>query len=235
MTSRASKSSSSTPSKSPSPGTASFLELPREIRDSIYTRVLIAPHPLYLSQDPGSGVETFAPERRTRWVALLYTNRQIHHEASETLYRVNKFHLVDITKEQTSLLQSFIRCIGPRNAASLSYICINFPATESVDGQPGKVKIRDDSLQILQLLRDTCTRLLTLAMIVHSKNRGVFNETDDIIQETLLLVNAQFVAIPLLKNIVVRIAVHDGVPTTPAKNAMERLGWVVSSDNGMRR
>jgi hypothetical protein len=37
--------------------------LPRKIRNDIYERVFYVPHPLYLFQDTGSRVETFAPER----------------------------------------------------------------------------------------------------------------------------------------------------------------------------
>ncbi|KAF2023254.1 hypothetical protein EK21DRAFT_49476, partial [Setomelanomma holmii] len=149
-------------SKSASSATANFLDLPEKIRNDIYERVLIVPHPLYLFQEPNSRVETFVPERPSHWLALLYTNRQIYREASSALYGKNHFYFVDITQQQLGVLRSFLDCIGPVNAASLSYLCINFPVAECVDGQTGNIKLRDDSLQSLKLLRDRCTKLSIL-------------------------------------------------------------------------
>jgi hypothetical protein len=219
-------------SQSASSATVNFLDLPEGIRNDVYKRVLILPHPLYLFQEPNFRVETFAPERPSRWLALLYTNRQIYYEASVALYGTNHFHLVDITQQQFGLLQSFLDCIGPVNAASLSHLCINFPVAESIDGQPGKVKLRDDSLQSLKLLRDKCTNLLTLETLVHYKNDSVFRKTDSVLQEALLAIDAQLKTIPSLERIIVRVVVRDGVPTTSAKDVMQGLGWMVLSDDG---
>lgn len=47
-----------------------------EIRNKSYRRMLVVAHPVFLFQDAGSRVETFAPDRPFRWLSLLYTNRQ---------------------------------------------------------------------------------------------------------------------------------------------------------------
>jgi hypothetical protein len=86
-------------SKSAEPATGNFLGLPKGIRNDIYEKVLAVLHPLYLFQEPKSRVETFAPEKPSRWLALLLTNRQICREASVILYRVTHFHLVDTTQQ----------------------------------------------------------------------------------------------------------------------------------------
>jgi hypothetical protein len=75
----------------------SFFSLPREIRNKIYKIVLIVAHPVFLFQDAGSRVETFAPDRPFRLLSLLYTNRQMHNEAIPVLYGMNNFSLVDST------------------------------------------------------------------------------------------------------------------------------------------
>ncbi|KAF2678071.1 hypothetical protein K458DRAFT_409242 [Lentithecium fluviatile CBS 122367] len=214
------------------PSGRNFLDLPIDIRYDVYTRVLHVPHPLYLFREPGCPVETFAPEKPIRWLALLSTNHQIHREASAALYKTNQFHLMDTTQQESNLLQSFLDCIGPVNAASLSHLCISFPAAENIEGQPGQVKLREDSLQSLKLLQDQCAKLSTLEMIVHSKNSSVFRETDDFLQGALLSIDAQFKAIPSLKRIVVRATVHDGVPSASAKDFMRGLGWILISDSG---
>ncbi|KAF2440433.1 hypothetical protein P171DRAFT_435226 [Karstenula rhodostoma CBS 690.94] len=216
-------------SESASPTAVNFLALPIGIRKKIYKRVLLVSHPLYLSQEPGSRVETFAPEKPNRWLAILYTNRQIYHEASAALYGTNHFQLVDTTEQQVHLLRSFLDCIGAANADSLSHLSINFPVTESIHGQPGRVELREDSLQTLQLLRDSCTNLSTLETLVHSKNSDVFKTTDDSLQEALSLIDARFKGIPSLRKIVVRFFVYDGVPSATAKDIMQGLGWVLLS------
>lgn len=133
----------------------SIFSLPGKIRRNIYARVLVVAHPLFLLQDTGSQVvETFAPEKPFRWLALLRTNRQVHDEASAVLYGLNHFTFMDTTQHQGDLLQSFLNCIGTVNAGRLAHIGINFPVVETAEGQPGKVMLRDDDLYSLKLLQE---------------------------------------------------------------------------------
>jgi hypothetical protein len=212
-----------------------FLDLPQKIRNDIYNEVLIVPHPLYLFQEPGSRVEAFAPEKPSRWLSMLYTNREIYREASVVLYGTNHFHLVDITQQQFGLLQSFMDGIGPVNAALLSHLSISFPAVESMDGQPGEFKLRNDSLQSLKLLGEKCTNLSTLETLVHNKNNSVFRKTDNSLQKALLTIDAQFKTIRSLDRVVVRVVDRDSVPTTSAKDIMRGLGWVVLDDGNQNQ
>lgn len=219
-------------SESASSTSVDFLTLPVGIRNKIYKRVLFVPHPLYLFQEPGSHVESFMPEKPVGWLAILYTNRKIYREASAVLYEKNRFHLVDITEQQFGLLQSFLECIGPVNAASLSHLCINFPVVESACGPSGNINPRLDSLETLKLVRDKCTNLSTLEMLVHHKNRDVFRKTDNFLLEALSLVDSQFKTIPSLEKVIVRFTVHDGVPSSTTRKLMQELGWVVVSGDG---
>jgi hypothetical protein len=210
-----------------------FLHLPKEIRIYIYCKVLTVPHALYLFQEPNAHVELFAPDKPHRWLALLLTNRQTRNEASVELYGTNQFHLVDTTPQQVKLLQTFLDIIGSENAASVSRLPINFPVLEDEYGRPGDVKFRDDSLQSLELLRENCTKLSTLEILVHSKSNSVFKRADDSLQQALLLIDAQLKTIPSLGKIVVPVKARDGAPTSAAKEIMQGLGWVVV-DNGGR-
>ena len=133
-----------------------FFGLPRDIRNRIYKIVLIVAHPVYLFQDAGSRVETFAPDRPFQWLSLLYTNRQIHSEATPVLYGVNEFSLVDTTPQQFGLLKSFLDCIGSVNAGLLSHLCINFPVVESRDGLPGKAKLGRQLAEFNASSRNVC-------------------------------------------------------------------------------
>ena len=145
------------------------------------------------------------------------------------LYAINHFEFVDITQRQVGLLRSFLDCIRSVNAASLSYLYINFSVAESIDDQPGKVRLRDDSLQSLKLLQDRCTSLSTLETLVHFKNSSFFTRTDEFLREAFSQVDAQLKAIPSLKRIIIRIEVNDRVSMSSAKDLMQRFGWLVLS------
>ena len=218
---------SKTSSESVGLSSIGFLALPDGARKNIYETLLAVSHPIYLFQDPGSPVGSFAPDKPLHWLALLYTNRRVSAEASAVLYRVNHFELVDITKLQTEALRSFLNCIGSTNAASLSYLCINFPMVISLDDNPSKYKLTEDSLQTLILLQDNCKTLSTVETVVHYKNSGFFARSDDFLQEALRVIDVQLSAIPSLKRVLVRVEVQDGVPTSSTKDMMQRLGWLV--------
>lgn len=209
--------------------TVNFFCLPLEIRNKIYERVLIIPHPLYLFQEPGSSVDTFAPSKPPRWLALLYVNRQLCNEASAVLYGINRFHFVDITQQQVGVLRSFLSCIGSFNAASLSYLCVNFLVAEGIEGEPGKIRLGDESMQSLTLLRDNCTTLSTLEMVVHYKNSNFFTHTDEFLREALPQIDEQLRTISSLERIIVRIEIHGPIPTSSVKSLMQALGWSVVS------
>lgn len=208
-----------------------FLALPDWIRNQIYQTVLIILQPLYLFQDPGSPVATFAPDKPLHWLALLYTNRQISAEASAVLYSVNHFEFVDITMGQIGVVRSFLDCIGSVNAATLSHLCISFPSVISIDEEPGNVRLRDDSLQSLKLLQDKCTKLSTLETVVHYKNSDLFTRPDQFLREAFTQINTHLKAIQSLQRIIVRIESQTRVPGS-AKDVMQQLGWLVLPRNG---
>jgi hypothetical protein len=212
----------------------SFLDLPRGVRNNIYKRLLVLRHPLYIFQEPNSPLESFAPDKPFRWLALLYTNRQIYTESSAALYSMNQFHLEDITPLQVDLLRSFLDRIGPLNAASISHLCVNFPVAERIDGQAKRVELRTDSLQSVRLYQDKCTNLSTLETIVHYKNSSFFREPDDFLREALPLIDARLRAIPSLRKIIVRFVDFNGIPTASVKDYMRELGWIVVSRNGVQ-
>ncbi|KFY59290.1 hypothetical protein V496_05717 [Pseudogymnoascus sp. VKM F-4515 (FW-2607)] len=208
----------------------SLLRLPRSIRDDIFRRVLVVAHPLYLFQDTGSTVvETFGPEIRGRWLALLYTNRQMHDEATAVLYGFNRFTMVDTTPRQVVLLQSFLICIGSANAGLLSHVSINFPVAERVDGKPEEIRLREDGLRSLKLLQDKCTNLKTLEIFVHNQSSEGLNQKSynnaEFIQKALSQIHGQFKLIPSLSRVVVRF--YDSPPASPVIELMQGLGWVI--------
>jgi hypothetical protein len=212
----------------------SFLDLPRGVRNNIYERLLVLQHPLHIFQEPNSPIESFAPDRPLRWLALLHTNRQVSMESRATLYSMNQFHLEDITPLQTDLLRSFLNCIGPLNAASISHLCINFPVAERAQGQADGIELRTDGLQSVRLCQGQCTNLATLETVVHYKNSGFFREPDDFLREALPLIDVRLRAIRSLRKIIVRFVDFNGIPTAAATDFMQELGWTIVSRNGLQ-
>ena len=216
-----------------SPEGSGFFGLPRRVRDEIYRKVLVVAHPLYLFQDSGSPkVELFAPERPkpARWLALLYTNRQLHTEASAVLYGCNHFTFMDTGRKPVKVVHSFLEGIGSVNAGHLSHLCINFPAAERVSEQEGKAILREGDLRSLKLFQERCTNLTRLEALVHGRNaKGLtvasYDSTNSqFIREALLQVHAQLKAIPSLREIIVRF--YDGNPAPEVAELMQHFGWV---------
>lgn len=207
--------------------TANFLDLPKGVRSNIYKRLLILRNPLYIFREPNSHIESFAPDKPLRWLALLYTNRQIHMESSAVLYGMNQFHLVDITPLQADLLQLFLVCIGPANAAFISHLCVNFPVAERPSDQAGRVELSNESMQSVRLYQNKCAQLSTLETVVHYKNSRFFRESDDFLRDALPLIDRQLRTLPSLRKVMVQFVDFNGIPTAFAKNLMEGLGWIV--------
>jgi hypothetical protein len=118
------------------PALALFFNIPHACRDNIYQQLLCLRHPIYLFQEPGSRVETFAPERLVKWLALLRVSRQIAREASAIFYATNQFYLVDIMEQQVNLLQAFLDCIVSVNAAKIASYMHQFPHWRKKHAEP---------------------------------------------------------------------------------------------------
>lgn len=209
---------------------ANLFDIPSEIRNRIYKAVLAVPRPLYLFQEPGRGVETFAPDRPSQWLSLLYTNRIVSAEACPVLYKENSFHFIEDTRRQVEVLRSFLNRIGPTNAAFLSSLCINFPIAERAVSSSEGIRFRDDYLQTLTLLEANCPNLSTLEMVVHHRNLKLFDHHDNFLTEALDQINTQLRTLLPRGHIIVRIDAHDAVPTQVTKEHMREPGWTVLLD-----
>ncbi|KNG82897.1 hypothetical protein ANOM_008191 [Aspergillus nomiae NRRL 13137] len=205
-----------------------FSDLPIYLRNRIYRQVLAVSHPIFLFQDPRCPIESFTPEKPSQSLALLYTNRQVSKEAKAVLYSTNEFALEESTKRQASLVKSFLNCIGPANAGFLSYLRMDFPAIERVDGQLGEIKIGEDGLQTLRLLQEQCTNLKTLETLVYGPNYGLLTDQEinvQLLRDVLEDINTQFRAIESLDRIIVKVC--SGSASPPTIEFMEELGWIV--------
>lgn len=203
-----------------------FFRLPVEIRDEIYKLILAVPHPLFIFQDPGTQIECFAPGRPYRWRSLLYTNRRLSNEARAALFRVNSFSLMATPQHPTRLLSSFLDCIGSVNAGLLCHLILCFPGTEII-GHDG-FRVREDSLQIFQLLQQKCTSLKILEIFIYDESSRELMRQDlesaPSARDTLSEINVQLTKISSLNKIVFRLPV---TPTPSIEDFMQEIGWFV--------
>ncbi|KAJ5249840.1 hypothetical protein N7489_000250 [Penicillium chrysogenum] len=105
---------------------------------------------------------------------------------------------------------------GSVNAGFLSHLRITFPATERMDGQSGEIRLKEESLQDLQLLQNECTKLNTLKVLVYNQSPSyLITEDQDNTEfacDALLKINAEFRCIPSLARIILRHSGFEGGP-----------------------
>ncbi|OJJ72031.1 hypothetical protein ASPBRDRAFT_43432 [Aspergillus brasiliensis CBS 101740] len=215
-------------SATPSPN---FLDLPLKIRNNIYKQVLAIPHPLHIFQDPGCPLEAFAPEKPCFWLALTCVNRLISNETRKILYSVTQFTLqeMETTCHQGTLLESFLNCIGATNSGILSHLCVNFPAIERLSGASGEIRLTEHGLRRLLLLRQSCTGLKTLEILIFGQltsNLFINDQINEFARKIFLEVDAQIRGIAPLNTIVVRIYTSS-IPPVAVREFLQRLGWTV--------
>ena len=139
------------------------------------------------------------------------------------LYGANEFCFLDKTRQQVSLLQSFLNCIGLEKASLLAHLSINSPISEC---QSQKLELREDGLRSLKLLQERCTGLTTLNILISSKDLNVMLfMSPSSVQKALLAVDTQLKAIPSLAKVIVRVST--GKPDRALMVSMQNLEWVV--------
>jgi hypothetical protein len=117
-----------TPSKKPT----SFLDLPRELRDEIYTQALQMPVPIDIGcclPSPGYWHDPVSNPLRPSTPHLLLANKQIHDEATAVLYGTNTFKF-----PHPGQFSAFNEQIGADNAKQIKNISlwIRFPGPDEI-------------------------------------------------------------------------------------------------------
>ena len=196
---------------------ASFLTLPRELRDKIYELCLLREEPV----DPWN----YSDSLEELSLGLIVANRAINSEAGPVLYG-NHF---DFTTEDPAKVPAFLERIGRNNAAYVRHVIIQFPYLQNL--RPGSVSIMENDSLILASIQESCTGLRTLTMSRHS----VYNvelkldvlDDPDIVAKALAWLNTRLKAILSLREIIVE-TYEDGL-SDYAKRQVENYGWTVNS------
>ncbi|OJJ65840.1 hypothetical protein ASPBRDRAFT_201504 [Aspergillus brasiliensis CBS 101740] len=189
----------------------SFLSLPAELRNEIYTYLLICREPI----NPCHGGHELHPN-------ILFTNTAILHEARALLYGHNCF---DLTGE-SGHVSKFLDTIGSINASHLQCIRIDFPSLGNLEDE---VSLEEGSLHILEKIQLQCTNIRKLITDSESTNtmevRLHLFDSPTIRARALALTAARFGAISSLQEIIVEV--YEENLSSNIRREMESHGWIL--------
>lgn len=189
----------------------SFLSLPAELRNEIYSYLLIRREPI----NPWNGDHELHPN-------ILFTNTAILHEARALLYGHNCF---DLTWEHGHISE-FLDAIGFINASHLQCIRINFPTLGDLEDE---VNLEEGSLHVLEKIQSQCTNIKKLITDSESTNTMEVQldlfDSPTICARALAMIAARFGAISSLQEIVVEV--YEEGPSSDIRREMESHGWVL--------
>ncbi|KAJ0419175.1 hypothetical protein BJY00DRAFT_286418 [Aspergillus carlsbadensis] len=196
----------------------SLLDLPGEIRNQVYTHLLVRTSPVYLYSKKG-----LAP-------SILYTNKTIHQEVRSILYSCN---CLDLTSGFIAT-RDFLRAIGRDNAALIQSVRIFFPGVMGMledDDEEEEEEVTSGNIQskMVGFLASHGVRPRRI-MTTWQSSTGLIRQLDslgdmDSVHETLVPLNARFRSSELTREIVVEVY-HD-IISKDVERAMQSYGWEV--------
>lgn len=194
---------------------ASFLELPGELRDMIYKLCVFQEEPISLSTG-FDGIKVLGP-------GLLRVNETLRREASSLFYARNCF---DFSMISIKRIVSFFQTIGCKNAGYIQHICVDFPSFHYQNA--GNVTLSDYS--IYAIIQSSCMSISTLSASADSAlgMEAKLSELDnpESISTVFKAVDTLFMAsFSKLKSIIVRVYDVDDDPRDFIIE-MENYGWI---------
>ena len=204
-----------------------FFDIATEIRLKIYSELLVLSEPIvFLAYRSPS---LFRSQRERLYPALLRANRRVHREASPLLYSNNRFQFPEVftftfapTATSNVHIAPFLYQIQSQ-ASLIRHICIPLHIFDYP--QFSGVRFHKAHIKILELIRDTCTSIKTLELLV-SPDYDNYPLGDS---ETLDLLDTRFKSIPSLKEIIVNFKVYpEQDPSDDLTKKVHDYGWTVS-------
>ncbi|KAL7621085.1 hypothetical protein AAE478_008397 [Parahypoxylon ruwenzoriense] len=198
-----------------------FLNFPVEIRLGIYSELLVRDDPVEFGADHGPrNPRLIRVGKQGLNPALLRVNKMVNREAIPFLYSNNRFRFPDAYTSFNAATDSisyssdvpyiapFLQQIGA-NAGLLRHICINF-LTSFAPANWRKPVLREEHVQVLQLIRETCPGLRTVEISCEPPD-SIFSLCDvDLAAEMLrALDDGGFKAMLSLEKIVVVCGEYD--------------------------
>ncbi|KAH8648107.1 hypothetical protein BGZ61DRAFT_376531 [Ilyonectria robusta] len=198
-----------------------FFNFSSKIRIKVYKELLVVPEIVTIELNLDSPSRPYMVRGSLYlYPEVLLANKMAHHEAGPLLYSGNYFQFgIDMPvyeigyDTEYKIFTSFLNYIGLQNTGFLSYLYIAFPAYNN--HRPGGIALEDNSMSTLNLIRDICTDIAMLKMVLQS----------DTTAEALAVVHTQLNSMPLLKDI--KVVVDDGLLCEDLIEKMRNWGWTV--------
>jgi hypothetical protein len=205
-----------------------FFNFPAEIRLQIYEELFVLPEPIRFRTNLGSWDDSrpthtlLLNKRYGLCPALLRGSKSVNREASPLLYSSNLF---EFNEFDPTLVALFFTKIGHQNASFIRQIFIDFPAFDNY--KPGSVALHNDSIEMLEIIRDNCTGITKLETLLRGYYPGYPLEIDNspiVAEATLKLVDTYFKEISSLKEVIVHIHNYQD-PSDDLVKKMHDFGW----------
>ena len=223
-----------------------FFNLPAEIRLQIYEELLVLSEPIIFPP-----YRPFFPYQRYGLCpSLLRTNKGVHREASPMLYSRNCFEFSEPTPSRAQRLHanyasaftSFLSRTGDQNASFIRHLHIGFPAFEKPGLIGPALRLKEDSIKALELIRDKCTSIARLDTSLQDEDDLWLFESykaDSVVEAAFTSLDARFKEISSLKEVNVHIISYDGPsngydgpsngPSNGLMKKMRDCGWTVNA------
>jgi len=207
-----------------------FFDIAREIRLKIYSELLVLSESIVFVANYGSSSSPlFRFKRDELCLALLRINKRMYSEANTLLYFNNRFQFPEVFTSTSSAtnsahIASFLHQIGSQ-ASHIRHICIPFPTFNYP--QPDSARLHKMHVKNLDLVRDTCTSIRTLELLVSPNCENYVLSDSSIAAEALDLLDNHFKNIPSLKEIVINFEVYPEQDASDDLTKMHDYGWTV--------
>ena len=208
-----------------------IFDIPGEIRLKIYSELLVLSEPIVFVADYGPpSPPLFRSRRDGLCPVLLRTKKRMYSEANTLIYSNNRFRFPDIFTSTPSATSSahiapFLHQIGSQ-ASHIRHICIPFPTFDYT--QPDSARLHKAHIKNLDLVRDTCTSIRTLELLVSPGCANYPLSDSPIAAEALYLLDTHFKNVPSLKEIVINFEVYpEQDPSDDLTKKMHDYGWTV--------
>ena len=189
-----------------------LFDIPCEIRLKIYSELLVLSEPIvFLAEYFSPSLPLFWSQRGGLCPALLRVNKRIYHEASTLLYSNNNFRFPNLfptvnPETYSADIALFLHQVGSQ-ASHIRHICIPFPHLNY--SQPGNPRFYEAYIKHLDLIRDTCTSIRTLELLISLDNADHIFTISSVAAEALHLLETHFKNVPSLKEFVIHFEVWD--------------------------
>ena len=218
-----------------------IFDMPLEIRLKIYSELLVSPEQVIFKPDYGSSslpnygslsLRRLRPKGDGLCPALLRTNKRIYREANTLLYYNNRFRFPRIftlppIETVVTHIAPFLTQIGSQ-ASHIRHICITFPQFAS--HQPDKPGLHKAEIENMVLVRDTCTSLRTLELLVPQYSQVHVLSDSPIAAEILHLLDTHIKNISSLEEIVINFEACPGEKLSDNLiHKMHEYGWTVKT------